>query len=214
MSQKETSTALTCTNNFFRTTTSLTPLTYKDSGIDWQHLFNSNKNICSLTSNAIHDDSWYPKLDAKTEFQVEKEKENHLSSLQITSRLLMMRNSIRSVQSNNHYIFTNNEIESPNETSVEFTSGHIPAWEVKSLKQGLLMQLINHPLKPLSYEDDTGANVIEFYNLKSHFVYIADDEGIQIMWTKDSKPHSKFIPDNEISLVKITNDVAQLMSSP
>lgn len=206
MSTKEPSKALGITSNVFKAPTSISPDTHSVSRVDWQDLLPSNSNFGSLTSNVVLGNSIFPVSEAK--------KDNYLTSIEIASHLLLMKNSIESVQSTNHYIFTNNEVETPNETSVDFTSGDVPAWEVKSLKQGLLMQLINHPLKPITYEDDTGANIVEFHNLKSHVVYIADDEGIQLLWTKDSKPYSKFIPDNELSLVKITNNVAQLMSSP
>lgn len=137
------------------------------------------------------------------------------SNSELSTMLLMFSSSLESVQSNNNYIFSMNEDEVPNETSSSFVRGSMQIWEIKALKQALLMQLSNHHLKPVVYKDESdGANFVEFHKHKSHFVYVADDEGVQLLWTKDEKRFSEFIPDDRISILKVLNNVAQLLPTP
>lgn len=119
--------------------------------------------------------------------------------------------SLESIQSN-LVLISNNEDDSSKSTA-DFQNKKLKSWEIQSLKSGLILNLQNHPLKPKSYKDSSEAFVFEFNKHRNHIVCVIDNDGIQILWSENSTSHSKFIPDQLLTITKLSNDFSKIIDS-
>jgi len=125
---------------------------------------------------------------------------------------LMIRGSLSSIKSSEAYSVSDSDSASHNnETALSIQSGILSSWEAAALKHALFAQLANHQLKPLIYQEDDAVSILEFNKHKSHFVCVVDEEGVQFLWTDNKKPHSKFIPNKDISIKEIFHNVSYML---
>lgn len=124
---------------------------------------------------------------------------------------LLFRDSLDSVKSSYSYIKDSEKIFSKNTTSLNLNSESLNPSEISSLKQAVIFQLSRHPNRPAVYISNDGSNIVEFYNHINHFVFIADDDGVQFLWKDKGKTNSHFIIDKYLSQNILIENVSQLM---